>query len=60
MIVHAEQQPSSAWLVTSQEVTHDGTTAILTDLPDETVPDAADIPQRYGDIVGCAHPPLFS
>jgi hypothetical protein len=59
LVVNAEQQTNGAWLVMSSELTHNFTTATLTPLGAQTVPDSPTIPHEYGDIVNCGHPPLF-
>jgi hypothetical protein len=59
LLVNAEQQPGGQWKVTTRELKHNFTKALLTPLPDQLVPDAPDIATRFGDIVDCTHPALF-
>lgn len=58
-IVAAEQRPDGQWTISTSELHHDVTTAIVTPLPDQIVPHGPDIAARYGDIVNCTHPLLF-
>ena len=57
--VSANQNGDGSWLITSEEIKHNFTTAKLTSLPDTTVPDDPNIAHEYGDIVGCDHAPIF-
>jgi hypothetical protein len=59
LVVSAEQQASGQWLVKTSELKHNFVKALLTPLPDQTVPDSPTIPHEYGDIVNCGHPALF-
>ena len=59
LLVTAEQQPGGQWKITTDALTHNFTTAVVTSLGTQTVPDDPGIAHRYGDIIDCGHPPLF-
>lgn len=60
LVQTADRQPNGQWKISPEVLTHNFTTAKLTPLDSYTVPDSPTIPKQYGDIVDCAHAPLFS
>jgi len=56
-LVTADQRPNGRWRVVSEALTHDGTTAIVSPLDRETVPDDAGLAEQYGNIINCGQPP---
>jgi len=52
--------PTVAFTTTATEIDHAGATVTLTELGGGSIPDDGKVPQKYGDILGCDHPPLFS
>jgi len=48
-----------AFTTTATEIEHDGATVTLTELGGDNIPDDPTVKHKYGDILGCDHPPLF-
>ena len=48
-----------AFTTTATQIDHEGAAVTLTELGGVDIPDDPELPQKYGDIVGCDHPALF-
>jgi hypothetical protein len=57
-LVDSERNDDGSWTVFTRLLTHDFTRAIIEFQPERSVPDSPDMADRYGDIVGCDHPPI--
>jgi len=48
-----------AFTTTATEIDHEGATVTLTALGGDNIPDDGEVQHKFGDILGCDHPPLF-
>ena len=49
-----------AFTTTATQIDHAGATVTLTPLGGDNIPDDPSVKSKFGDILGCDHPPLFS